>query len=91
MITNFRRDSRGLAEILKGPEMRAAIAAAADQTAANVRGQVPARVRVTTEHEVTDRQRATVLVAGDGHPHRQELIRAARAAGLEVHEYPPAQ
>lgn len=88
---SFRRDSRGLAEILKSAEMRAAIEEAATEVAAHTRARLPARAEVTTQPEVTDRQRVTVMAAGDGQSHAADLIAATRAAGLEVHERPPSQ
>ncbi|EPD63180.1 hypothetical protein [Streptomyces sp. HGB0020] len=89
MITNFRRNSRGLAEVLKSAEMQAAIGQAGEQVAQQARARLPSRVEVTTQPEVTDRQRVTVLAHGDGQDHAAELIAAARAAGLEVHEHAP--
>ncbi|WP_073946527.1 hypothetical protein [Streptomyces kebangsaanensis] len=90
MFIGFRVDHRGLAEILKSERVREAIGQAAERAATSARSQLPSRARVSVQQQITDRQRATVLAAGTGSNNHAELIRAARAAGLEVHEYPPS-
>ncbi|MFJ5156312.1 hypothetical protein ACIQCF_33090 [Streptomyces sp. NPDC088353] len=90
MITNFRLDRQGIAEILKGDRMLDAVNETAVNVAANVRGRLPARATVTFRPNITDRQRASIQVRGGDQSTRAALISAARAAGLEVHEYPPS-
>ncbi|MGW5122964.1 hypothetical protein ACWEQ7_02685 [Streptomyces sp. NPDC004069] len=91
MFLSFRIDHKGLAEVLKSDRVREVIGQAAEQAATSARSQLPSSAEVTVQHQITDRQRATVMAVGTGSNNRTELIRAARAAGLEVHEAPPAQ
>lgn len=83
-MADFRRDSAGIAEILK-TNCRAIVDEAARAIAANVDGDA------TVEYETTDRARATVVVKGRNAVGRQArdgiLTRAAAAAGLEVVSY----
>lgn len=88
MLEEFRLDTAGVREILKGPEMRQVIDDLAGQIAGHVRASVPAGTVVSVRGYTTDRGAATVVVedvqamawqARDG-----ILTRAAAAAGLEV-------
>lgn len=88
MITNFRLDRAGIGAILKGDQMLDAVNESAVEVAANVRGRLPSQATVTFRPNITDRQRATVTVSKGGTNTRAALIAAARAAGLEVNEYP---
>lgn len=88
MLEDFRLDSAGVREILKGPEVRQLIDSLAGEVAANVRARVPPGTDIVVRGYTTDRGAATVVVA-----HREAmawqardgiLTRAAGAAGLEV-------
>ncbi|MDX3294610.1 hypothetical protein PV569_12930 [Streptomyces scabiei] len=88
MLVDFRLDSAGVREVLKGPELRAAVDGLADQIAGHVRGNVPADVVVSVKGYTTDRGAASITVqdvramawqARDG-----ILTRAAAASGIEV-------
>lgn len=86
---DFQLDRRGIAEILKSPEMRDAINGQAVDIAARVRRDLPPDVEVQYRPYTTDRQAATVTSFGHGASdveHRAAVIRAARSAGLEVRE-----
>lgn len=98
-MAKVRLNHAGIAQILKAPAMHAAVKAAAEQVAANVRAQnirvgdkdggprereLPVEVTMTT----TDRAKAFVTLA---HPAGQavqakhgSLTKAAREAGLDV-------
>ncbi|MFD5468902.1 hypothetical protein [Streptomyces sp. NPDC127105] len=90
MFTKFKLDRKGIGEILKSDRMLDAVNETAVNVAANVRGRLPAKATVTFRPNITDRQRASVEVKEGDQSTRAALISAARAAGLEVHEYPPA-
>lgn len=95
----IRLNSRGLAAILKGDAMQAAIAAKAEEVAQNVReqgiligdkdgGKHEKPLPVKVEQDVTDRARAAVILA---HPaglavqaKHGALSKAAAQAGLDV-------
>lgn len=84
IITFDRLDSAGIADMLKGEEIRAAISGLARQVAGNL--NVDADVRV--EDYTTDRAASAVTIE---HPRALDwqirdgvLTRAASAAGLEV-------
>ncbi|MFJ2567875.1 hypothetical protein ACIO02_33915 [Streptomyces sp. NPDC087568] len=90
MFTSFRLDRKGIGEILKSDRMLDAINETAVNVAANARGRLPSKAVVTFRPNITDRQRASVTVTKGDQSTRAALISAARAAGLEVHENPPA-
>lgn len=84
----FRRDSAGLGEVLRSPEVRSAVHALAEQIAADVRASHPDADEVVVDDYTTDRAASSVTIkdargqlwqARDG-----VLTRAATAAGLEV-------
>lgn len=88
MLESFRLDTRGVREVLTGPEVRQVVDDLADQVAAHVRPQLPSGVTVSVRGYTTDRGAASVTVedvrgmawqARDG-----ILTRAAAAVGLEV-------
>jgi hypothetical protein len=88
VLESFRLDSRGVREVLHGPEIRSAVDGLAGAIAAHVRPQVPAGTRVSVRGYTTDRGAASVTVedvrgmawqARDG-----ILTRAAGEVGLEV-------
>lgn len=86
---DFQLDPEGIAEILKSPQMRDAINGLAVQVAADARRDLSGEVRVEYRAYTTDRRAATVTSFGRAatdEEHRAALIRAARAAGLEVRE-----
>lgn len=89
MLTDFRLDSAGIAEILKSAEMQAAVTGLAESIAGDVRSQV-GDAEVVVDEYMTDRAAASVTIkhpkglllqARDG-----VLTRAASSAGLEVTE-----
>ena len=97
--STVRLNQRGVAALLKSPQMQASVTAAAEKIAANVRDQgievgdrdggkyeIPLPVRVS--HDTTDRVRSRVTLA---HPAGQAvqakhgaLTKAAKQAGLDV-------
>lgn len=99
MRNKIKLNSRGIAEVLKSREMRAAVDALAEEVAANARsqgvmvgafkgskGEIPLPVKVF--ESTTDRARASVQLA---HPagiaeqaKRGVLTRAASQAGLKI-------
>lgn len=96
MARPIKLNSRGIEEVAKSREMRAAIEDLADKVAANVRSQVirvegtPGDTALPVEVSVyeTDRARASVIIA---HPaglavqaKHGALTRAASEAGLQV-------
>lgn len=96
MAGNFRRNSRGVAAILKSAEAVRLVTSAAENVADNVRRQgfrvdgIPGDVELPVKVAVyeTDRARASVILA---HPagiavqaKHGALTRAASEAGLEV-------
>jgi len=85
-LEKFKRDSKGIAEILKSSEMAAAMRAKADEIASSVRSSVDAEVVVDSYQ--TDRAAASVTIR-DARGRLWEvrdgvLTRAASSAGLEV-------
>lgn len=85
----FRLDRKGIAEILKSPQMRDAMNRAAVQVAANVRSDLPKGEEVKFTPYTTDRRAASVSARGRSVTQAERaaaLIRAAQRAGLEVHE-----
>lgn len=98
MARRIKLNRAGIAAIMKGAEMQAAINATAEQVAANLRGQKikvgalkggdEIDLPVTVRSGITDRARATVVIA---HPagmavqaKHGALTKAAAEAGLEV-------
>lgn len=88
MLVDFRLDSAGVREILRGQEVRDLIDGKAQEVADNVKVLVDAGTRIEVRKYTTDRGAATVVVADvramawqarDG-----VLTRAASFAGLEV-------
>ncbi|RDG37965.1 hypothetical protein [Streptomyces corynorhini] len=86
MFISFRLDHRGLADLLKHEAMGRAVDTAAQAVAQGARSRLP-DATVTVASQVTDRHRATVMVQDRRADGRAELIGAARAAGLQVHEH----
>lgn len=85
----FRLDHQGIAEILRSAPMRDAMNSVAVRVAANVRRELPKSEQVDFRPYTTDRRAAAVSTFGHGvttEERRAALIRAARAAGLEVRE-----
>ncbi|CUW29698.1 MULTISPECIES: hypothetical protein [Streptomyces] len=88
MLESFRLDTRGVREVLTGPDVRRAVDGLAGAIAAHVRPRVPAGTVVSVHGYTTDRGAASVTVedvramawqARDG-----ILTRAAGEVGLEV-------
>ncbi|MFJ4322252.1 hypothetical protein ACIP3A_03900 [Streptomyces tricolor] len=88
MLESFRLDTRGVREVLIGPEVRSAVDGLAGAIAAHVRPRVPTGTAVSVHGYTTDRGAASVTVedvramawqARDG-----ILTRAAGEVGLEV-------
>lgn len=90
MAKLFRRDTSGIAEILKSPEMRAALHSVADPIAANIRAQKPDMEGLAVDDYTTDRAAVSITildVRGKLWQVRDGILtRAAAAAGLEVTE-----
>lgn len=88
MAGHIEIDYKGIAEIARGPAVRAAVSALAERIAAAVRAQVGAEVPVLVAHYTTDREAAAVTIAtrsGMGLQAKHGVLtRAAGAAGLEV-------
>ncbi|KAF0646709.1 MULTISPECIES: hypothetical protein [Streptomyces] len=88
MLTDFRLDSAGVREILRGDEVRTLVDGLAEDVAANVRSLVPAGTTIEVRGYTTDRGAATVVVADVQAMAWQArdgiLTRAAASAGLEV-------
>jgi hypothetical protein len=88
VLTEFRLDTAGVREILRGQEMRQLIDGYAEEVAANVRVLVPDGTPVEVRSYTTDRGAATVVVADTramGWQARDGILtRAAAFAGLEV-------
>lgn len=85
---DVRLDSDGLAEVLKGAPMRAAIDDLADDIATRVRGLVEPGTEVVVDSYTTDRAAASVTIK-DAQAQLWQvrdgvLTRAAADAGLEV-------
>lgn len=85
-MATYKRDSAGIAEVLKSPEVAAAVRELAETIAGEVRAQVDAEV-VVDAYE-TDRAAASVTIR-DSRGRLWEvrdgvLTRAAKNAGLEV-------
>jgi len=86
----FRRDSNGIAEVLRSRGVRDAIHGLAERVAGRVRALLPAGTDVVVDDYTTDRAASAVTIrdmsgrlwqARDG-----VLTRAASAEGLEVRE-----
>ncbi|MGK5729724.1 hypothetical protein [Streptomyces sp. URMC 124] len=91
MLTDFRLDSAGVREVLRGQAVRALVDQVAAEVAAHARGLVPENVPVHVRPYTTDRGAASVVIA---HPRGMGLqakhgvlTRAAGAARLEVKEW----
>ncbi|MFC5144292.1 hypothetical protein [Streptomyces aureoversilis] len=91
MLADFRLDTAGVREVLRGPEVRALVDQVAAEVAAHARAQVPAGIPVEVRPYTTDRGAASVVIA---HPRGMALqathgvlTRAAGAARLEVKEW----
>lgn len=88
MTATFSRDSKGIAEILKSPEVTAAIGSLAQEVARNVQSRAGTNAIVDVNEYVTDRAAASVLLVGGDAAARQAkegvLTSAAAQAGLEV-------
>ncbi|MFF9240104.1 hypothetical protein ACF1AL_14895 [Streptomyces sp. NPDC014801] len=88
MLQNFRLDTAGVREILKGPEVRELIDGLAGEVADNLRALVPRGTPVEVRGYTTDRGAATVAVADARAMAWQArdgiVTRAAAFAGLEV-------
>ncbi|MFV8127541.1 hypothetical protein [Streptomyces syringium] len=91
MLTDFRLDTAGVREILRGPEVRTLVDTVAAEVAASARAVVPDGVPVLVRAYTTDRGAASVVIA---HPRGMALqakhgvlTRAAGAARLEVKEW----
>lgn len=88
MLTEFRLDTAGVREVLKGQEVRELIDGKAQEVADNVRVLVPLGTPIEVRGYTTDRGAATVVVADVQAMAWQArdgiLTRAAGFAGLEV-------
>ena len=88
MLIDWRLDTAGVREILKGTEVRELVDGLAQQVAENVPATVPAGTQIEVRAYPTDRGAATVVVADPQAMAWQArdgiLTRAAGAAGLEV-------
>lgn len=91
MLVDFRLDSAGVREILRGPEVRQLVDGKAQEVAANVRVLVPAGTVIEWRGYTTDRGAATVVVADRqamGWQARNGILtRAAGFAQLEIREW----
>lgn len=85
MAVTFKRDSAGIAQILKSPEIAAAVRRRAEGIAAQISG-----VEVVVDSYTTDRAAASVTIRDRRGQAMQAnegvLTRAAAAQGLEVTE-----
>ncbi|MFF6985597.1 hypothetical protein [Streptomyces sp. NPDC010273] len=88
MLQSFRLDTRGVRQVLTGPEVRSVVDGLAEEIAVHVRSALPEGTVVSVHGYTTDRGAASVTVedvramawqARDG-----ILTRAAGAVGLEV-------
>jgi hypothetical protein len=88
MLVDFRLDTAGVREILRGDEVRELIDGKAGEVADNVKALLPSGVPVEVRKYTTDRGAATVVVAdvrGMAWQARDGILtRAAGFAGLEV-------
>lgn len=91
MLVDFRLDTAGVREFLRGPEVRQLIDGKATEVAANVRALVAAGTPVEVRGYTTDRGAATVVVAhrlAMGWQARDGILtRAAGFAQLEIREW----
>ena len=88
MLQDFRLDTAGVREVLRGPDVRELIDGKAQEVADNVKVLVPAGTPIEVRRYTTDRGAATVVVADVQAMAWQArdgiLTRAAGFAGLEV-------
>lgn len=88
MLIDFRLDTAGVREVLRGQEVRDLIDGKANEVADNVKALLPSGVPVEVRKYTTDRGAATVVVAdvrGMAWQARDGILtRAAGFAGLEV-------
>ncbi|MGI5041572.1 hypothetical protein FKO01_19815 [Mesorhizobium sp. B2-3-3] len=88
MLQDFRLDTAGVREVLRGQEVRDLVDGKADEVADNVKVLVPAGTLIEVRKYTTDRGAATVVVADVRAMAWQArngiLTRAAGFAGLEV-------
>lgn len=88
MLQDFRLDTAGVREVLRGAEVRALIDGKAQEVADNVKALVPGSTLIEVRKYTTDRGAATVVVADVRAMAWQArdgiLTRAAGFAGLEV-------
>ncbi|MEV4970565.1 hypothetical protein [Streptomyces scopuliridis] len=95
MLIDFRLDTAGVREILRGPEVRQLIDGKAGEVAANARALIPPGTRVEVRAYTTDRGAATVVVADRramGWQARDGILtRAAGFAQLEIREWRTAR
>lgn len=88
MTVRFTRDSKGIEQILKSPEVAAVIGDLAEEVANNVQTRAGVHAIVDVNEYTTDRAAASVLLAGRAAAARQAkegiLTSAAAQAGLEV-------
>ncbi len=87
MLQDFRLDTAGVREVLRGPDVRELIDGKAREVADNVKVLVPAGTPIEVRRYTTDRGAATVVVADVQAMAWQArdgiLTRAAGFAGLE--------
>lgn len=62
-LIHFELDTRGVREVLRGPEVRQMVGAAAVDIRARVRAKIPAGVKVELRRYATDRNVAAVVIA----------------------------
>jgi len=88
VLIDFRLDTAGVREVLRGQEVRDLIDGKANEVADNVKALLPSGVPVEVRKYTTDRGAATVVVAdvrGMAWQARDGILtRAAGFAGLEV-------
>lgn len=88
MLVDWRLDTAGVREVLRGQEVRDLIDGKAQEVADNVKALVPAGTAIEVRKYTTDRGAATVVVADVQAMAWQSrdgiLTRAAAFAGLEV-------
>lgn len=88
MLTDWRLDTAGVRELLRGQEVRDLIDGKAQEVADNVKALVPSGTQIEVRKYTTDRGAATVVVADVQAMAWQArdgiLTRAASFAGLEV-------
>ncbi|MEU1506431.1 hypothetical protein [Kitasatospora sp. NPDC005748] len=89
-VAEFRLDSAGVREVLRSPEVKQMVDAAAENIAGNVRAAVPVPDKVEVRAYTTDREAASVTVADRramGWQARDGILtRAAGQIGAEVKE-----